>query len=68
MKIIFLIAGAIGIIDAMFRFKVMETNNFIALCTCTILCFLIYVHDSLEEKINNNNYGKSKKNNTDNGK
>jgi uncharacterized membrane protein len=73
MRIIFLIASMIGIIDVTFFGEKMNTNHLIMLCTIIIICYLIYIYDSLEEKINNNNNnnnnnGKSKKNNTDNGK
>jgi hypothetical protein len=53
-RYIFLIAAAIGLIDIDIYGKTMETNHLIMLCTVTIICYIIYVHDSLEEKINNN--------------
>ena len=51
MKIIFLIAAAIGVADMLIFGKTMETNNLIMLCTSIILCYIVYIHDSLEEKM-----------------
>jgi hypothetical protein len=53
MRIIFLIAAAIGLIDMDIFGKTMETNHLIMLCTVTIICYIIYIHDSLKEKIKN---------------
>jgi hypothetical protein len=55
MKTLFLIFGGIGMIYISLRCGVMETNHLIGLCTATLLCYMIYVHDSLEEKLNNKN-------------
>jgi hypothetical protein len=55
MKTIFLICGAIGMIFITLRCGEMETNHLIGLSTATLLCYMIYIHDSLEEKINNKN-------------
>ena len=54
MKIIFLIAAAMGLICITLRCEVMETNDLIALSTTTLACYMIYIHDSLEEKIKKN--------------
>jgi len=54
MKVIFLIAAAIGLIEMLIYGKTMETNHLIMLCTTILACYIIYVHDSLEEKINKN--------------
>ena len=52
MKHIFLISATIGLIDITIFGKTMETNHLIILCTAIIVCFIYYVHDSLEEEIN----------------
>jgi hypothetical protein len=54
MKTIFLICGGIGMIYITLRCGVMETNHLIGLSTATLLCYMIYIHDSLEEKIKKN--------------
>ena len=54
MKVIFLIAAAIGLIVMTIFGGKMETNHLIMLCTPTIICYIIYVHDSLEQKIKKN--------------
>jgi hypothetical protein len=50
-RYVFLIAAAIGLIYMDIYGGKMETNHLIMLCTTIIICYIIYVHDSLEEKL-----------------
>jgi drug/metabolite transporter (DMT)-like permease len=55
MRLIYLFASAIGIIDVVIYGESMTTNHLISLCTCTIICYIIYLSYMIEDIIKKNN-------------